>query len=87
MKGPFRFLVSTWFLSLLGVVALALLVWFVGPLLGFAGRAPFSAPSIRWWVIGGLFGSWGLVHLISALIARGRNRQLLDQLAGPDAAL
>ncbi|MCF8002687.1 MAG: type VI secretion system membrane subunit TssM [Chromatiaceae bacterium] len=85
MKGPFRFLLSAWFLSLLGVVALALLVWFVGPLLGFADRTPLSSPFVRGWVIGGLFGVWGLVQLVFALVARGLNRKLVDQLSGADA--
>lgn len=85
MKGPFRFLLSAWFLSLLGVVALALLVWFVGPLLGFADRVPLSAPSVRWWVIGGLFGVWGLVQIVSAWVTRGLNQKLVDQLSGAEA--
>ena len=81
MKGFFRFLGSGWFLSLLGVIALALLVWFVGPLLGFAGKAPLAGVAVRLTVVIVLFAIWAIVQLVSLLRARARNRKLVDQLA------
>ncbi len=55
MKAFFGFFVSRTFLSLRGVIALSLLVWFVGPIVGFAGVGPLEPQSRRWWVIGVLF--------------------------------
>jgi len=81
MKRWFRFLGSGWFLSLLGVIALALLIWFLGPLLGFAGKAPLAGVGVRLAIIGALFAIWAIVQVISLLRARARNRKLVDQLA------
>lgn len=82
MKGWFRFLAARWFLTLLGTVALAALVWFVGPLLGLAGTEPLGPEARRWWVIGSLFALWALWQIGVAVIARQRNRRLVEQLAG-----
>jgi len=81
MKGWFRFLGSGWFLSLLGVVALALLIWFVGPLLGFAGKDPLASSGVRLAIIGALFAIWAIVQVLLLLRARARNRKLVEQLA------
>ncbi len=77
---------ARWFLTLLGTAALAALVWFLGPLLGFAGREPLASETVRWWVIGVLFLIWALVQIISAAVARMRNRRLMDQLAAAPEA-
>jgi type VI secretion system protein ImpL len=87
MKRLLGFLGARWFLTLVGTAALAALVWFVGPLFGFAGRAPLAPETARWWVIGTLFGTWSLVQVVGAVMARIRNRRLMEQLAaGPEAA-
>ncbi len=82
----FGFLTARWFLTLLGTAALAALVWFVGPLVGFAGREPLAPGLMRAIVIGVLFVIWGLYWTVSALLARARNRRLMEQLAaGPES--
>ncbi len=86
MKRLLGFLGARWFLTLLGTAALAALVWFVGPLLGFAGREPLAPEAVRWWVIGVLFAIWALVQIVSAVTARLRNRRLMDQLAAAPEA-
>ena len=88
MKGFFGFLKARWFLSLLGTIALALLVWFVGPLIGVAGSVPLDPESRRWWVIGTLFVLWALWQIGATILARRRNRRLVEQLAAapPDPA-
>ena len=91
MKSLLRLLGTRWFLTLLGTSALGLLVWVLGPLIGFAGREPLASPGSRGLVIGILFGLWALAHLVAALRTRRLNRHLLDQLAArpapePDAA-
>jgi len=87
MKRLLGFLGARWFLTLLGTAALAALVWFLGPLFGFAGREPLAPESARWWTIGSLFALWALVQIVSAVTARLRNRRLMAQLAaGPEPA-
>jgi type VI secretion system protein ImpL len=81
MKKLFGFLGSRWFLTLLGTITLALLIWVLGPLFAFAGREPLAREAARFWVIGLLFAVWALVHIVSALAARRRNRRLMEQLA------
>mgnify|MGYP003572952472 CR=1 FL=1 len=78
--GAFR---TRWLLSLLGTLALAILVWFLGPLFAFAGREPLADAWNRWIAIGVLFTGWGLYRLASYLSARRRNRQMLDQSGAP----
>ena len=90
MKALARLVTARWFLTLLGTVLLALLVWFVGPLFGFAGREPLASTAVRWWVIAVLFAVWASVQLVRALRARLRNRKLVDGLTAetmpPDPA-
>ncbi len=87
MKALLRFLGSRWFLTLLGTIALALLIWFIGPLVGVAGMEPLASPRSRYIAVGALFGVWGLVRIGSVVRARLRNRRLMEQLAsGPAAA-
>ncbi|SPB13805.1 putative lipoprotein [Caballeronia novacaledonica] len=44
--------------SFAGVLALAALVWFYGPLVAFDGRAPLDRPASRWLVIALIFACW-----------------------------
>ena len=86
MKTLFRFLGSRWFLTLLGTIALALLIWFIGPLISVAGVEPLASVRSRYLAVGALFGVWGLVRIGSVVRARLRNRRLMDQLAARPAA-
>jgi len=52
MKKLFRSPGKPWFLTLLGVLALAALIWFLGPLFGFAGSYPLEETRPRWILIG-----------------------------------
>ncbi len=85
MKSLLRLLGARWFLTLLGTIALALLVWILGPLVGFAGFEPLATPISRGIAIGALFGLWGMVQFITVVRSRLRNRQLMDQLAASPA--
>jgi len=85
MKRLFALMGKRWLLSLLGTLALALLVWFAGDLIGISGRTPLASPAMRLSVIGALFGGWGLWQIGAAVRARLRNRQLVDRLASSRA--
>ena len=47
MKKFLSFLVSRQFLVLLALTVVALLIWFVGPLVGFGGLKPLAGIGIR----------------------------------------
>ncbi|MGA9917831.1 MAG: type VI secretion system membrane subunit TssM [Paraburkholderia sp.] len=51
-------------LSLLGMLALALIVWVEGPLLGYAGHAPLETAERRWTVIAVLLLLWALYWFV-----------------------
>lgn len=87
MSALGRFLGSRPFLSLLGVVALGLLIWFAGPLIAIAGREPLATVTVRAVVVGLLLLGWALYWGIAALLARRRNARLMQQIAeGPEGA-
>jgi type VI secretion system protein ImpL len=83
-----RFLSSLfkpWLLSLCGVLLLALLVWFEGPLLAFDGHEPLASARARWYLIVVLLVLWGAVHAWKLLKARRANRLLMAGVAGEAA--
>ncbi|PVX75211.1 type VI secretion system membrane subunit TssM [Paraburkholderia unamae] len=60
-------------LSLLGVIALALIVWIEGPLFAWAGSAPLESATSRWIVVAALFLLWALYWVARWLRARLAN--------------
>ena len=53
MKAFFSFVIR-WVIPLLGLIALSLIIWFVGPLLEM-----LASPTPRWLLIVLLFALWG----------------------------
>ena len=86
MRAILKLFLKRWVLTLLGLTALSLLVWFVGPLFAFASYKPLEPEAARWVVIGALFAIW-----IGQLVWKwakqlNANRQLLSGLAGQQSA-
>jgi type VI secretion system protein ImpL len=67
--------------STLGVIAAAVLVWFLAPLIDIAGRAPLSAPHARLFTVAAVLGLTSAVLFAQRALAQGRNRRFLAQLA------
>ena len=82
MKTILRFIKQRWFISLLGVVVLGLLIWFVGPLFAFANYAPLEGESIRWFFIGSVFFLWIAVRTWSYFKAKKQNSQVMAAMVG-----
>ncbi|CAM3504975.1 type VI secretion system membrane subunit TssM [Bordetella flabilis] len=79
----FGFLFSRSLWNFLGVVALAVLVWIIGPILAIGTTRPLESETVRLIVIGALFGVW-LLRLLWRKWREGRlNAQLLGQLRRP----
>lgn len=74
MKKLVAILLNKWTLRLLGVVALSLLIWFLGPLIAIAGVAPLDNLWVRIALIAILFLIW-----LTALILARRRSEKADQ--------
>lgn len=83
MKALFGF-ITRWVIPLLGLIALSLIIWFIGPLLNALQPA-----WTRWTLIVLLFALWLGWRLFCLLRERQQERKVLDGLAAqaaPDAA-
>ena len=72
---------ARWFLSLIGAVVLALMVWFVGPLVAIAEVRPLEADWVRMVVILVILIVWGLWNLFAVMRQRKRESALEEGLA------
>jgi type VI secretion system protein ImpL len=85
MKPPER----TWsrlrtLLQAAGVLAAAVLLWQLGPLLNVAGAAPLASEAARAWAVAALLALSGALAAARALRSRRNDRQLLDGLLQDD---
>ena len=80
IKKLFGLFFKRWVISLLGLAALALFIWWAGPLFSFAKKAPLESARSRWIVIIGLFGIYFIYHLWKYLRAKLANMNLLQSL-------
>jgi len=71
---------NRWLINLLGILAVAVLIWFAGPLLAFAGREPLASETSRLLTIAVMVVLWGLYQLRKYLLARRQNSQMLEGL-------
>ena len=77
MASMLRFLVSRWFLSLIGTALLAVLVWFFGPFL-----AVLEGWLARLIVVGIMLLIWAAVNLLLDWLRRRRDQALTAGVAG-----
>ncbi|MYM37684.1 type VI secretion system membrane subunit TssM, partial [Duganella sp. FT94W] len=81
MKRVLNWRMKPWVLSLIGLLLLALLIWYEGPLLAFDGSEPLASSGARWtlillvWAAAGAWLGWRL------WLARRRNGQLMAGVA------
>lgn len=84
MKAVFKFLFHPVLLGLLGLIALALVIWFVGPLIAVAGWAPLESALARLILIG-LVLAFVVFRLVwGKLKAKKQNAQLVEGLVKAD---
>ncbi len=84
-KKLFGWLANRWVISILGILILCALIWFLGPLVAIAGVEPLAGEQARLLTIIIVVLVWLLHNLIMLLRARRTNRQVLDELAGVPA--
>ncbi len=59
MKKIFSLFAQRWVISLLGIGAISLIIWYVGPLVAIAGNAPLESGLVRWIAIVAVIAVWG----------------------------
>ena len=86
MNRLLYWLLKPWLMALLGVLLLALLVWYEAPLLAFNGSAPLATAAARWKVILLLLLIWAAYFGARLWLARRANRGLMEGVASAPLA-
>lgn len=79
------FFTNVWVIQFLGLLALSILIWLVGPLIAIAGSAPWESALARILTIAGLFVIWVIYRLIKQIRAGRAEQQLVEDLVATDA--
>jgi type VI secretion system protein ImpL len=92
MKRFFNFLTAKWFVTLVGAIALSLVVWFIGPLIAVGEFRPFDSDLGRMIAIMAILVVWGLVNVLGRAKEAKTNKDMVATLTeaqagkGADAA-
>ncbi len=81
MKKILNVLKNPWLIGITGILAIAALIWYLGPLIAVAGQTPLASDLgrvVTIMTIGGAFGIYRLVEYVGSL---RRNRDMLAGLA------
>ncbi len=85
LKRLFGWLLNRWVISILGLILLGLLIWFVGPLIAFAGWEPLASAEARLAIIVTIVLIWAVKAIWTAIRARQTNAKVIESLAsGPE---
>jgi type VI secretion system protein ImpL len=85
-KAILSVLTARWFVTLIGAVILALVVWFVGPLIAVGDVRPLDSEIVRLIVVLVILVIWGIWNIISLLRAKKSNDQLVNGISQASAA-
>jgi len=93
MHKLLKLIFNHWVVAGLGLTALGLIIWFVGPLIGIADYRPLESPIMRWIVIGVVIAfyigrlAWRSLRskLASARLMEGLMKQAPAQAASGDS--
>ena len=84
MKKIFAFFTQPWLITILGLLAISLLIWFVGPLIAIAGFEPLGSEFARIVAILILFVLWGFKKLKNFFQGLRANQKIIDGLSSKD---
>ncbi len=71
-------------LVLVGLVAISLIIWFIGPLIAIGSVVPLESEAARIILIVAIFVLWGVIRFLNWWNARSKNAALLSQIAKDD---
>lgn len=77
MKKLFNFIKQRWFISLIGILILGLIIWFLGPLFAFADYEPLAPPLNRIILIAVTLIIWLIIQILGFFRAKSKNNQVL----------
>lgn len=92
MKAILKLLTNRWLIRGLGLVAIALVVWIIGPLFAFGAWRPLESPLARGVLVLLIVAAWVLRHVLALRRANRAQNQMVEGLlqapppAGPDAS-
>src|SRR5436309_15176031 len=84
MRRLFSWMFNRTFLALLGLAIVAVLIWFVGPLISIGAWRPLDSLAERFTLIGVIFALWVGLRLWRWWRNRAANAALINQLAKDD---
>jgi type VI secretion system protein ImpL len=84
LKSLLALLTARWFLTLIGAVLLALLVWYFGPLVSIAGRTPLADERTRLLLVLAISVIWGAGNLLAQRRAAAADNRLIEAIAAPE---
>jgi type VI secretion system protein ImpL len=84
VKALIGFLTNKWVVQFLGLLALALLIGFAGPLIAVAGKTPLESEMARAVTIAAMFLAWLIYRLLMLILAGRKDRQLMSELAATE---
>jgi type VI secretion system protein ImpL len=85
MKAFFAFFLNPWLLAALGLLALSLVIWFVGPQVSVFGFVPLGSETARWILIALVIGLYIASKLIGLWRSRQANQKVVAELAAQGA--
>jgi type VI secretion system protein ImpL len=85
MKKLARWIKTPQGLTLAGVAALAIVLWFEGPLVAFNGNVPLETERSRWIALACLLLAWALGWLVHWLVARLVNLRFVSGVAAQNS--
>jgi type VI secretion system protein ImpL len=85
-KAILSVLTARWFVTLIGAIILALVVWFVGPLIAIGDVRPLDSEIVRLIVVLVILVIWGIWNIVSLLRAKKSNDQLVKGISQASAA-
>ncbi|MES9825584.1 MAG: type VI secretion system membrane subunit TssM [Candidatus Thiodiazotropha endolucinida] len=82
MRAILSIVKNRWFVAILGLIAISVIIWLVGPLIAIAGVEPLGSAIARLIAILLLMLIWLGMELRRFLTARKKNQQMLESVVG-----
>ena len=85
MRTIIEFFKKKWVIQLLGVIAISVIIWFIGPLIAIAGMVPLESELVRLIFILVILILWILSLLWSQIRAKKADQAMMQDLSQSEA--
>lgn len=86
MRTIIEFFKKKWVIQLLGVIAISVIIWFIGPLIAVAGMVPLESELVRLIVILSVLIIWILSLLWAQVRAKKADQEMMQDISQADAS-